>query len=80
MIKCRRPERFRADLVGEFVDGHAELLEPAPSFVKCSFAAVLGFVEEGGFMVVGLLLARLGSLIGLVGVALVARSRYVVWV
>ena len=52
MVQSCGPKGFRADLVGEFVDGCAEFLEPAPAFVEGCFAAVLGLVEEGGFMMV----------------------------
>ena len=52
MVQSGGPKGFRADLVGEFVDGCAEFLEPAPALVEGGFAAMLGLVEEGVFMVV----------------------------
>ena len=73
MVQSGGPKGFRADLVGEFVDWNTELLEPAPSFVQCCFAAVLGFVEEGCFVV------ALVLLVGLVGVGLIVRRGHV-WV
>lgn len=72
MVQSGGPKGFRADLVGEFVDGYAEFLEPAPAFVEGCFAAVLGLVEEGGFMMVWFL--------GLGLVGLVVWCRHVEWV
>ncbi len=66
MVESGGPEGFRADLVGELVDGCAELFKPAPSFVEYCFAAVLGLVKERG-------LAVMAALLRVAGRALIAR-------